>query len=73
VNETSIDLTRKPSSEIVQAGSSVISSLTFGWNGVVIQYDPDTQQIVYTAQVQNNQWMGLGYGTDMDNTEYIIW
>jgi len=29
--------------------------------------------VQYWAKVVDNSWLGLGYGTDMDNTEYIIW
>lgn len=38
-----------------------------------ISYLPDTNQIQYLANVTQNSYLAVGYGTDMTNTDMVSW
>ena len=36
-------------------------------------FDDMTQEIVFKAVLPDNSWLGIGFGTTMDNTDMIAW
>ena len=36
-------------------------------------YDPATQELVFRAEVPDNSWFSIGFGSSMSNTDMIGW
>lgn len=46
------------------------------WNGgfeLYTCFDPLTNELVFKAEVPDNSWLGIGFGTTMTNTDMIAW
>jgi len=49
-------------------------NLTFDdGSALSMQYDPDSQQVKYQAEIIDKSYLGLGYGDSMTDTDMIIW
>jgi hypothetical protein len=38
-----------------------------------IKYDTETDELVFTATVQEDSWFGIGFGPGMYDVDMIVW
>lgn len=69
----------KPASkvEIVsETGEQIeLNCLKQTWDDFVLDscYDDQSQELVFRADLPNNSWLSIGFGSSMTNTDMIAW
>ena len=61
--------------QVTSEGGEVVSCFSNTWDVFNLKtcFDKDNEEIVFTAFVPDNTWLGIGFGNTMKDVDMILW